>query len=295
MKKISIIVMALAFLAVLTQCKKDQDTLAIQGKTVDITLDIHDDGGTKVYVDTSTGAVTYQRRDVVYVASGGKYVGTLKHNGTCFAGTITDPVVDEPLHFYFLGNVTPAETLTAGTTQTCSVVISNQTESLPVIEYAPSYENYTAGASNFSAMLLNKCALVKFNVTTMSSAATCITGFNNKVTIDFSSNTLTPSKEGAGIIKLLAGSGERWAILLPQEAMAAGATGSAYSADGEYTGTHGAVPAITDNGYLTSGIDVTVNIKVVPTGQCASAGCAESAERRQDVPPIRLTLFPRWR
>ena len=262
--------MALAFLAILTQCKKDQDTLAIQGKTVDITLDIHDDGGAKVDVNTGTGAVTYQSGDVVYVASGGKYIGTLTHNGTRFAGTITDPVVDEPLHFYFLGNVTPAETLTAGTTQTCSVVISNQTESLPVIEYAPSYENYTAGASNFSAMLLNKCALVKFNVTTMSSAATCVTGFNNKVMVDFSSNTLTPSKEGTGIIQLPAGSGEKWAILLPQNAMAAGAAGSAYSADGVYTGTHGAVPAINYNGYLTSGIDVTVTTEVdpgeVPTG-----------------------------
>lgn len=262
--------MALAFLAALTQCKKEQVAPTHDGNAVAITLDIKTDGGTRVDVNTGTGAVTYQSGDVVYVASGGKYIGTLTHNGTRFSGTITDPVVGEPLHFYFLGNVPPAETLTAGTTQTCSVVISNQTERLPVIEYAPSDENYTAGASNFSAMLLNKCALVKFNVTTSSSAATCITGFNNKVTVDFSSNTLTPSKEGTGIIQLPAGSGEKWAILLPQNAMAAGTAGSAYSADGEYTGTHGAVPAITDNGYLTSGIDVTVTTAVnpgeVPTG-----------------------------
>ena len=262
--------MALAFLAAFTQCKKEQITPANDSKAVAITLDIKTDGGAKVDVNTGTGAVTYQSGDVVYVASGGKYIGTLTHNGTRFSGTITDPIVGEPLHFFFLGNVTPAETLTAGTTQTCSVVISDQTQLLPVIEYAPSDQNYTAGMSNFSAFLLNKCALVKFKVTTSSSAATCITGFNNKVTVDFSSNTLTPSKEGTGVIQLPAGSGAKWAILLPQNAMAAGAAGSAYSANGEYTGMHGAVPAITDNGYLTSGIDVTVTTAVhsgeVPVG-----------------------------
>jgi len=270
MKRVSIIVVALAFLVALTQCKKEQVTPANDSEGVAITLDIKSNGNTRMDVNTGTGAVTYQSGDVIYVASGGKYVGTLTHDGTHFAGTITDPVVGEPLHFYFLGNVTPSGTLTAGTTQSCSVIISVQTEHLPVIEYAPSEENYTGGATAFTAMLLNKCALVKFNVTTSSLMATCITGFNNKVTVDFSSNTLTPSKVGTGIIQLAAGSGEKWAILLPQDAMEAGSVGSAYSAEGLFVGTCGAVPAITENGYLTSGIDVVVTTMMtsgeVPTG-----------------------------
>ena len=270
MKKISIIVMALAFLAALTQCKKEQVAPANDSEAVAITLDIKCGNGTRMDVNTATGEVTYESGDKIYVASGGKYVGTLTHNGTRFSGTITDPVVGEPLHFYFLGNVTPAETLTAGTTTTCSVVISDQTQHLPVIEYAPSNETYTAGATTFTAHLLNKCALVKFNVTTSSSSATCITGFNNKVTVDFSGNTLTPSMEGTGVIKLAAGNGEKWAILLPQNALEVGEASSAYSADGVYTGTRAAVPAILDNGYLTTGIAVTVTTEVnpgeVPTG-----------------------------
>ena len=268
MKKISII-MALAFLAALTQCKKEEQvTPANEG--VAITLDIKDGNGTRLDVNTATGAVTYENGDKIYVASSGHYVGTLTHNGTRFSGTISDPTVGEPLDFYFLGNVTPAETLTAGTTTTCSVVISDQTQRLPVIEYAPSNESYTAGATTFTAHLLNKCALVKFNVTTSSEAATCITGMKNKVTVDFSTNTLTHSQEGTGIITLPAGSGEKWAILLPQNALEAGEASSAYSADGVYSGTRAAVPAITDNGYLTAGIDVTVTTEVnpgeVPTG-----------------------------
>ena len=257
MKRISIIVTTLALLVTLTQCKKEQSTQAIESESVAITLDIKGNG-TRMDVNTVTGEVTYQNGDVIYVASGGKYIGTLAYNGTNFSGGITDPTVGEPLHFYFLGNVTPAETLSAGITTTCSVVISDQTEHLPVIEYAPSNENYDSGTTIYTAMLLNKCALVKFNVTTSSEGATCITGMHNKVTVDFSQNTLTPSQEGAGIIKLAAGSGEKWAILLPQGALEAGEDGTAYSEDEEFTGTRGAVPAITENGYLTAGIEVSV-------------------------------------
>ena len=265
MKKLSIIAASLALLAAMTQCKKEeQPKPSSQNNVVSISLDIKGDGGSRMDVNTGTGEVFYEEGDVVYVANGGRYIGTLTNNGTNFSGTITDPTVGEPLHFFFLGNVTPAETLTAGITTSCSVVISDQTDELPVIEYAPSNETYTEGATSFTSHLLNKCALVKFDVTTSSSAATCITGFNNKVTVDFAENTVTPGKEGNGVIMLPAGSGERWAILLPQEAMEAGEAGSAYSEDGCYSGAYGAVPAILDNGYLTAGIEVNVTTEVNP-------------------------------
>ncbi len=260
MKRFGTIVTALLVLVALTQCKKEgQPTPTNGSEAVTITLDLKSNGGSRVDVNTTTGEVTYQNGDVIYVASGGHYIGTLAYNGTNFTGGITDPIVGEPLHFYFLGNVAPAETLAAGITTTCTVVITDQTEHLPVIEYAPSNENYDSGATTYTAMLLNKCALVKFNVTTASEAATCITGMKNKVTVDFAENTLTHSQEGNGIITLPAGSGEKWAILLPQEAVEAGEDGTAYSEDGAFTGTRGAVPAIRNNGYLTMGIDIMVS------------------------------------
>ena len=262
MKRISFIVMALALLVALSQCKKEQN--AQTHETVAITLDIRN-GGTRMDVNTVTGEVDYEAGDVIYVVSSGKYIGMLTHNGTNFSGPITNPTVGEPLHFYFLGNVTPAETLTAGTTESCSVVISDQTTHLPVIEYAPSDENYTAGATAFTAFLLNKCALVKFNVTTSSEAATCITGMKNKVTVDFSRNTLNYSQEGNGVIVLPEGSGEKWAILLPQQSVEAGEVGSAYSIDDAYIGTRGAIPAILENGYLNAGVLVVTTNEVNPT------------------------------
>jgi hypothetical protein len=70
---------------------------------------------------------------------------------------------------------------------------------------------------------------------------------------------LTNSQEGNGIITLPAGNGEKWAILLPQNALGAGAEGSAYSVDRVFTGARGAVPAIPNNGYLTQGIEVAIS------------------------------------
>ena len=263
MKRLITTVMALALVLSLSQCKKNEQNIAEnQGEVVTITLDVRGTStgsatdGSRVVVNPNTGTVDFENNDQIIVASGGKYVGTLTYNGTLFTGAISNATEGYPLQFYFLGNVTPAETLTSGVTESCSVVISDQTEHLPVISAAPSNENYTASMTDYTAHLLNKCALVKFNVTTSSEAATCITGMKNKVTVNFADNTLAHSQEGNGVITLPAGNGEKWAILLPQESL--DESGSAYSRDGDYIGTRGTVPAIVENGYLTLGIDVVL-------------------------------------
>lgn len=257
MKNTITIIIALAMVMTLSQCKKsEQNAPADEGIT--ITLDVKDNKSIKADINTITGTVDFENGDLIHVGSNGKYVGTLSYDGTRFIGTIVNATEGLPLHFYFLGNVIPTETLISGTTESCSVIISDQTGHLPVISYAPSIECYGT-TTNFTAQLLNKCGLVKFNVTTSSETATCLTGFNNKVTVDFSNNTLTPSQEGMGVIKLSGGSGERWAILLPQEALGEGEMGSAYSQDGIYDGIYGAVPAIGENYYLPLGIPVSVD------------------------------------
>lgn len=259
MKRISTIVMALTLVLGLSQCKKnDQNNVENQNDPVTITLNVSGNNGSKVIVNPATGTVDFENNDQIIVASGGKYVGTLTYNGSLFTGAISNATEGYPLQFYFLGNLTPTETLTAGITESCSVIISDQTEHLPVISAAPSNENYTASTTDYTAHLLNKCALVKFNVTTASEAATCVTGFNNKVTVNFSENTLTNSQESNGVVTLPAGNGEKWAILLPNEALESGESGSAYSVDRVYTGTRGAVPAISNNMYLTMGIEVEI-------------------------------------
>jgi hypothetical protein len=272
MKKTSTIVMAFALLMAMTQCKKNESTGDADntGETVTIMLNVGNDDGSKVIVNPALGTVNFEEGDKIYVGSGGKYVGMLTHDGNHhFVGNITNPIDGQPLQFYFLGDVTPQETLSAGITEECSIVISDQTEHLPVISYAPSNENYSSSAYTYTAHLLNKCALVKFNVTTPSTTPIYITGMKNKVTVDFTQNTVTPSMDGDGDIVLCAGneeSFERWVILLPQAALEEGEEGTVHSKYGDYLRTRPAIPAITNNGYHVEGIELIVNTKNYPEG-----------------------------
>lgn len=118
---------------------------------------------------------------------------------------------------------------------------------------------------------------MKFNVTTPSTAAVCITGMNNKVTLDFSKPTetgtgLTGSTTNKGFSYSMVNDGlitmsalgshdsetpvERWAIVLPQEALTT--PGEAYTA-GDYTGTRPVLPAISSNQYLDGGVALYMN------------------------------------
>ncbi len=252
---------ALAFALVLglTQCKKENTTASNgDGAKVPITLNVS--SGNRVAVETETGVVTFENDDVIYVASNGVCVGTLSYDGTQFAGEVTEPTEGQKLQFYFLGNKIPE--FNADNTS-CSVVISDQTEYLPVISYAPSRENYQVGKTDYNATLLNKCALVKFDVTTASEAATCILGMNNKVTMDFTDNSFDYSQEAEGVITLPAGSGGKWAILLPQDEVT---EAEVQSNDGSYTGICATIPVIAENDYLTDGIAVILETPAGPVG-----------------------------
>ncbi len=254
MKKASLILAAMVLVLGLSQCKKEEQPQVIEGE-VAITLDVRANNGSKIDVNTSTGAVAFEYGDVVYVASGGKYVGTLTCGGNSFAGRISNPTLNEPLYFFFLGNKTPMETLEAGTSTSCSVIITDQIEKLSVISFATSDETFM-GAGNYTAYFYNKAALVKFDVTTPSSSPVCLVGMNNKVEVDFTNNGFAYSMEGEGRITLAAGSGERWAILLPQASMNSAV---AHTLDFAYTGTCGHVPPIWENDYHTEGIEVNVS------------------------------------
>ena len=277
MRRMTCLVMALAMVLGLAQCKKEQP-LEPQGEQVRITLNVDNgastgaasDGSRVIVNPNSSPMVTFESGDKILVGSGGKYVGTLTHNDEYFEGNITDPTEGQPLYFYFLGNK-DAGTLTAGTTESCSVNISDQTSKLPVISMAPSTESYSPSVTSYSASLHNRCALVKFNVTSASTSPLCITGMNNKVTVNFDPTT-ADTDEGfsfsvdaadGGLIKMAGKNddGETWAIALPQAAMAAGAEGTAYTNTEEqrYKGSRPALEAIVKNTYLYAGIGLAVN------------------------------------
>ena len=265
-RKNTMLLLACVALLGFTQCKKEEPLEpANNGNTTKISLNV-DNGGNKGSRVNVTGAdVTFTKGDKILVAYDGKYVGTITHNGTNFTGNITiSQNGTQPLYFYFLGNK-DAGTLTAGTTTSCSVNISDQTLELPVISMAPSDQNYPSSGNAYTASLHNKASLMKFNVTTPSNYPICITGMNNKVMVDFSkaaingeNNGFTYDKEGEGVIEMKGGgSGEKWAVVLPQDELTE--AGTAYSVDGYYTGTRPAMVTITANQYLSLGVSITVD------------------------------------
>ena len=280
--------LALMLILGMTNCKKKLETIqsVAENGGVQITLDVEGDNS-KVIVDptgSSTYAtVTFENGDKIYVGYNNAYVGCLTYNsGTGkFSGgvNIDAPVGEQPLHFYFLGGTGVQPDPSAVSNNELSVVISDQTSKYPVVSYAHSKQIY-AGEGKYSAKLVSKCSIIKFNVTTPSTSPICITGMNNKVTVNFGTNAFSYDKEGEGIIKMkgVTSSGAAtWAIVLQQNALDAGAEGSAYTADFSYSGARAAIPEITMNQYLNEDRAMTVNTHVW-NGDLAELNGTESAD-----------------
>ena len=256
------LIMATALSLGMTQCKKNGSEVIPYNNKVDITLNL--DGGDKTDVNPLTGKVDFVDGDELIVANHGAYVGKLVFDDGVFSGTIMNPHNDDYLHFFHLGNK-DCGTLTAGISASCSVSISDQINAIPVISAGCSNELFSSENTMYTAKLYNKCALVKFDIETGSEyASTYISGFKNQVTVDFSDDTFSFSMVDDGKISLPSGSGCKWAILLPQDELAAGADGTAVS--GRFKGSRGVVPQITANEVYDEGVTVTVDEPMIPQG-----------------------------
>ena len=295
MKKLTVLVAALVLTLGLAQCKKEQTPIANANEGVMITLNVgHSTGsganGSRVNVDpNATDQVTFANGDQILVASNGRYVGTLTHNGTSFSGEIADPVEGQRLYFYFLGN--KQGTLEANATS-CTVNISDQTTEtgLPVISMGKSTVDYSSDVTSYSSRLYNKCSLMKFVVETPSTAAICITGMNNTVTVNFASatdddnnNGFIYDMDGDGLIKMPAKDENNvtWAIVLQQGELTEGEEGSAYTADNAYTGIRPAMDAIAMNTFLDEGKALTLNTAAVTAPEGAINGLFSVSATKQ--------------
>ena len=282
MKKYTLFLMAWALVMTMSQCKKEvQVSPDNSDESVTITLKVKGSTASRSEVNPTMGTVSFEEGDVVYVASGGKYVGTLTYNEEAqFSGVVSNAIAQQPLHFYYLGNVTPSGNLESGVTTSCMIDISDQsgnqwedgTWHLPVISYAPSAENY-GETTSFTACLQNQCAMAKFRLYTLSQENIYITDVNHKVTVHFDNASFDYDKESNGYINIGKGSVDdwvdKWIILLPQDAVGDGSMGSAYAEDNGYVGIRYAIPSIIENSFLTTGINVVVgstNGDVIPTG-----------------------------
>lgn len=267
LRKGTMLLLAFAMLLGFTQCRKKLDTISdVTTGKVHITLRVEKDS--RIVVDTLNAAtngyaaVSFENGDVMYVGYNKTYVGSLTYDGADFNGdiNIAETVEDEPLYFYFLGGKGFTPTFVGNV---ATLDISDQTSKYPVINFAHSAEVYPSSTGNYTARLLNKCAIVKFHVTKPANydqEGTCIMGMNNLVTVNFDHTTadtddgFTYSMVEGGEITLPSKVGNVWAVLLPQEQKANTYVYSTYCA----TQNPVTIPQIVANDYKPIGINLNL-------------------------------------
>lgn len=235
MKKLSTIIMALALVLGMSQCKK-QETPATGNTTptnpgVHITVNVgdqdgKDNNGEKHHIAPNYGLFAFSDGDKLYVGHNGEFVGTLKFKNGFFDGIIYPDasVTDQPLHFFFLGNSELKSDTIVNETTSLSINIADQSTNLPVLSYGASTKpfNSTAGTT-YSATLKNKCALVRFDLQNQGNYEVTLSGVPTLATVNFANPTsetaiVATANQTNGNIKLYGESGNtlyRWAILLP--------------------------------------------------------------------------------
>ena len=270
MKKLSTIIMALALVLGMSQCKK-QETPTNGGDKVYITLNVSNgeslnvnvnDNGGKHAVAPNLGVIQFENNDVLYVGYNGHYIGQLTYQNGAFSGNLDAPTsgVEDHLHFYFLGGKEPATAPTEGTTTDFTISIAGQSTKLPVLCYGASTQDYTSGGTNYTAVLEYKCALVKFNLNKETNYICTLSNMLTEATIDFANNAITPTAT-TGTIDLYreeGNTGVRWAILLP---------GTDLSADGNVSGAPSGT--LNANQFINSGITLTNPVFAAPDAQYA--------------------------
>jgi len=237
MKRLSTIIMALALVLGMSQCKK-QETPATGNTTptnpgVHITVNVgenEDNGGKgengeRHNIAPAYGLFSFSSGDQLYVGHNGEYVGTLTFANGFFDGTIypDESVTDQPLHFYFVGNAAVTETPTANLTTSLSISIADQHENLPVLSYGASTKPFTGPNTTYSTTLKNKCALVRFDLQNQGDYEVTLSNVPTQATVNFANptaETAIVATEGQTNANMTLYGEEgntaiRWAILLP--------------------------------------------------------------------------------
>ena len=260
MKKLSTIIIAMALVLGLGQCKKQETSATTDPEDglVYITVNVGDNGA-KHEVYPNTGAYVFENNDVLYVGNNGHYIGTLTYNDGAFSGSITSPSTEDYLHFYFLGGLTPSAAPTAGSTTGFTVSIANQSSKLPILSYGQSTQKYTDANATYSTILRNKCGLVKFVPQVATPLPITVSGMKTTAIINFATGGITPTGTTGGIRLYSESDVAKWAVLLQQDAVSdVTVTISGYEASVS-------VPTITNNYYNNSGVGISMTA-TYPTG-----------------------------
>ena len=262
MKKFSTIIMAIALVLGLSQCKKQETPTgtSTEDGMVYITVNVENGGG-RHHIEPSVGAYIFTNGDVLYVGDGDHYIGSLSYSNGAFTGGIEAPLLGSYLHFYFLGGKGPNPNDINGNPQNFTIDIADQSNNLPLLAYGCSPQPYTGPDGPYSTTLRNKCALVKFDLVMTTNDAVTVSGMLTEATIDFATPGITPTSTTGTMTLYSESETEKWAILLPQEEAISSFTVNIGSDSYTVTGSYN----ITNNGYINNGIEV-VNATILNLG-----------------------------
>lgn len=201
MKKLTLIVAALALMMGFSQCKKDN--LTPNDNRIQITLNANYGGnGSRTTFDPEHGTFNWLQgngADVVeYINVGGSqsgYLGQLNNNdnkGTgTFNGSITTPADGETLYFFYLGNGSHEGATTLD--------FSNQSNgTVTDWHIAIGSSSYTSGDTDFSATLNMAMAIAYFDLHDFGEGSIYLNGDNvySTATINYTSGTISGNSKG---------------------------------------------------------------------------------------------------
>jgi len=273
MKRLSTIIMALALVLGMSQCKK-QETPTTGNTTpsnpgVHITVNVgdqdgkdgKDNNGERHNIAPANGLFAFSSGDQLYVGHNGEFVGTLKFKNGFFDGTIYPDasVTDQPLHFFFLGNSELKSDTIVNQTTSLSISIADQSENLPVLSYGASTKPFTGAGTTYSTTLKNKCALVRFDLQNQGDYEVTLSNVPTLATVNFANptaETAIVATEGQTNANMTLYGEEgntaiRWAILLPGTNLSTGHNDLTITYSGDVNLTE-----LAHNDYVNSGISI---------------------------------------
>lgn len=223
MKKLTLIMAALALVLGFSQCKKDNDVPNTNDNRIQITLNANYGGnGGRTTFDPANGSFAWSTSEVEYINVGGSagYLGKLSNDGAgsnTFTGTITGAVDGETLYFFYLGNGDHAGATTldfsnqsSGNVTDWHIAIGSATYSAIYNPEAPEYDPEAV----FSTTLNMAMAIAYFDLSQFGDGNIYLNGNDvySTATIDYNSGTVTGNSKGYINVGI---AGSKYVALIP--------------------------------------------------------------------------------
>ena len=200
-KGFNAIIIAFALLLSMTQCKKNVETITTIESGIPMTLEAYN--GSRTSFDGS-GAISWGTNEKIYVVCNGSCIGSVTNaagGGTTFTGSVSGLVSgnEYTLHYYYVGT---AQTIATNATS-FSMDFINQDGSLTNLGkfhmgYGTQTLIYEGGTITSEAGLSSLVSIGYFDIAGMAEVGENVymygENLNNRISIDFSTNTITNTK-----------------------------------------------------------------------------------------------------